>query len=110
MKGWVFPLVFLIGWLSIVPCSDAAVHGELKVRICAGESQTNGEECPVAFPCSPFYSCGTCIGCIAPKTLLLDLKAGNQPVSLLYFEYLLKLPSGDLFPPLKPPQKFFKLA
>ncbi len=110
MKGWVFPLVLLIGWFSIVPCCDAANHKEAEVDRCTGESQTAGEECPDELPCSPFYSCGACAGCISPKTLLLDLKAANQPVSLLFFDYSFKLPIGDLFLPLKPPRTFFQLA
>ncbi len=110
MKRWVFPLVFLIAWLSIVPCCEAEGHEEEVVETCPGKSQTEGEECPSELPCSPFYNCGTCVGCISPKDFLLDLQPGSQTESVLFFESTFKLALGILFQPLKPPRKFFQLA
>src|SRR5690554_6741788 len=110
MKKWVFPLVFLIGWLSTVPCCDAAGHEERLVETCTAESQTEAEECSAELPCSPFYNCGTCVGCIYPKDFLFVLQPGSQPASILFFESTFKLPLGNLFLPLKPPKKFFQSA
>ncbi|WP_343698002.1 DUF6660 family protein [Flavobacterium sp.] len=61
MKIWVTILSFIVLFLSTVPCSAFAKHSECRVeKNCKGEYHDCGDECNGK--CSPFYSCGTCIG------------------------------------------------
>jgi hypothetical protein len=54
-------LSFIVLFLSTVPCSAYAKHSECGVeKSCENDSHQCGDDCNGK--CSPFYSCGTCIG------------------------------------------------
>jgi len=61
VKSFVTILSFIVLFLSTVPCSAFAKHSECGVeKNCENDSHDCGNECNGK--CSPFYSCGTCIG------------------------------------------------
>lgn len=87
MKICVTILSFIVLFLSTVPCSAYDKHSECGVeKSCANDSHECGDNCNGK--CSPFYTCGTCIGFtinFTPFTITekLDLTADEiaQPLS-----------------------------
>ncbi|WP_406843470.1 DUF6660 family protein [Flavobacterium soyae] len=61
MKICVTILSFIVLFLSTVPCSSYAKHSQCGAeKSCDADSHDCGNDCNGK--CSPFYSCGTCIG------------------------------------------------
>ncbi|OXA92067.1 DUF6660 family protein [Flavobacterium hercynium] len=61
MKILVTILSFIVLLLSTVPCSAFTKHSKCSVeKNCENDSHDCGKECNGK--CSPFYSCGTCVG------------------------------------------------
>lgn len=61
MKICVTIISFIVLFLSTVPCSAYAKHSECGVeKSCNNDSHECGGDCNGK--CSPFYSCGTCVG------------------------------------------------
>jgi hypothetical protein len=61
VKIWVTILSFIVLFLSTVPCSAYAKHLKCDAeKNCENESHDCGNDCNGK--CSPFYSCGSCIG------------------------------------------------
>lgn len=61
MKIWVTIVLFTVLFLSTVPCSACAVQSACGVeKNCENDSDDCGNDCNGK--CSPFYSCGSCIG------------------------------------------------
>jgi hypothetical protein len=52
---------FIVLFLSTVPCSALVKHSKCAVeKNCGNDSHDCGNDCNGK--CSPFYSCGTCVG------------------------------------------------
>ncbi|WP_143155989.1 hypothetical protein [Cyclobacterium lianum] len=110
VRTGVFLLVILVAWLSVVPCCEAVHHCAYEGEACTDVSYSNEEGCTDELPCSPFYTCGTCTGCISPKTYPLVLEFTVGAVPTFVFEITPGLPRGILPLPLKPPRHFLQLA
>lgn len=74
MKILITFLSLVVLFLSTVPCSAYSKHSECNVeKNCKNDSHDCGNDCNGK--CSPFYSCGSCIGfTIAQTTLLISQK------------------------------------
>jgi hypothetical protein len=73
-----FILSIYVILLSTKPCcTDNDCQGkELIKREQVGKMPTKEKECP---GCSPFFTCGTCIGFIITKPFKLDLELVTEP-------------------------------
>lgn len=61
MKTFATIVLFIVLFLSTVPCTAYAKHSECGIEInCEKDSHDCGNDCNGK--CSPFYSCGTCVG------------------------------------------------
>lgn len=61
MKIWISILSFIVLFLSTIPCSAYSKHSEYDIeKNCERDSHDCGNDCNGK--CSPFYSCGSCIG------------------------------------------------
>ncbi|PTS99436.1 hypothetical protein DBR27_13575, partial [Flavobacterium sp. HMWF030] len=61
MKALVTILSFIVLFLSTIPCAAYPKHSECGLeKNCTEDSHDCGNDC--SGKCSPFYSCGTCIG------------------------------------------------
>ena len=61
MKIFATIVSFIVLFLSTVPCSAYANHSECGIKKnCEKDSNDCGNDCNGK--CSPFYSCGTCVG------------------------------------------------
>lgn len=61
MKTWSILLSFLVLLLSTVPCSAFESNSKCTLDIkCEKESHKCGNDC--TGKCSPFYTCGSCVG------------------------------------------------
>lgn len=61
MKKFATIVSFIVLFLSTVPCSAYAKHSECGIeKSCDKDSKDCGNDCNGK--CSPFYSCGTCVG------------------------------------------------
>ena len=68
MKIWVTLLSIVVLFLSTVPCSAFSKHSECNVeKNCKNDSH----DCECNGKCSPFYSCGTCIGFTITQTSVI---------------------------------------
>lgn len=87
MKIWVTFLSIIVLLLSTVPCSAYSKHSECnEEKNCSSDSHDCGNDCNGK--CSPFYSCGSCIGftIIHPSTIItakleLTTNETQQPMS-----------------------------
>lgn len=72
-------LVLISIWQTAIPCCNANSECyEQKVEVVL--DLTSEDNCEDHFPCSPFYSCGTCIGFSIEKTaVLLSPKPKGEP-------------------------------
>ncbi|WP_317172583.1 DUF6660 family protein [Flavobacterium muglaense] len=67
MKIWVTILSFIVLSLSTVPCLAFAKRSNCAIeKNCDKDPHECGNDCNGK--CSPFYSCGTCIGFIVSTT------------------------------------------
>jgi len=72
--------------LSTRPCcADNDCQGkELAKNEVTGKSPIKEKECP---GCSPFFTCGTCVGFVIAKPLMLDLKLVPETSAKIYSRY-----------------------
>jgi hypothetical protein len=72
--------------LSTRPCcADNDCRGkDISKKESAGKSPIKEKECP---GCSPFFTCGTCVGFIITKSLMLDLKLIAEAPAKFYARY-----------------------
>jgi len=72
--------------LSTRPCcTDNDCQGkEVTKNEQAGKSPIKEKECP---GCSPFFTCGTCVGFVITKPLMLDLKLVAETPAKIYADY-----------------------
>lgn len=72
--------------LSIRPCcSDNDCQGKQVVKKeLAGKSPIKEKECP---GCSPFFTCGSCVGFLITKPLTLALKLIAETPAKIYARY-----------------------
>lgn len=93
MKIWVTILSITVLFLSTVPCSAYAKQSECSLeKKCENDSDDCGNDCNGK--CSPFYSCGSCIGfainfSFTPISEKLDFSTDEivQPLSYDKFVY-----------------------
>ncbi|WP_299515116.1 hypothetical protein [Mucilaginibacter sp.] len=72
--------------LSTKPCcTDNDCQGkELTKKELTGKSPIKEKECP---GCSPFFTCGICVGFVIAKPLMLDLKLVAETPAKIYTDY-----------------------
>jgi hypothetical protein len=72
--------------LSIKPCcADNDCQGkELSKKELAGKSPIKEKECS---GCSPFFTCGSCVGFVISRPLILDLKLTAEIPVKIYARY-----------------------
>ena len=72
--------------LSTRPCcADNDCQGkELSKKELAGKSPIKEKECP---GCSPFFTCGSCVGFVIAKPFRLDLKLVAETQVKIYADY-----------------------
>ncbi|MDN5203591.1 hypothetical protein QQ008_19540 [Fulvivirgaceae bacterium BMA10] len=104
MKIMAFSLALITLLFSVAPCCNGESHCEDKVtQECADHCDTDQDMPDTDPPCSPFYTCGACLGFV------------SQTVSPYIFSHLFfsqgdfnsfysgSLSASHLHPPLKPP-------
>jgi len=72
--------------LSTRPCcSDNDCQGKIAAKKeRADKSPAKEKECP---GCSPFFTCGSCVGFVISKPLILDLKLFAESPAKIYADY-----------------------
>jgi hypothetical protein len=92
VKIWVTILSFTVLFFSTVPCSAYDKQSECAVeKNCENDSQKCGNDC--SGKCSPFYSCGSCIGFtlnfgFTPISEKLDFSTDEIVQPLLYDKFV----------------------
>ena len=63
-------MAFLTLLLSAMPCCVPEEHRAEAIHQASQAPEQSGEDCPESEgPCSPFYACGTCPGCVETAEL-----------------------------------------
>jgi hypothetical protein len=77
---------FYVLLLSAKPCcSDNDCQGEISgKKELAGKTSSRHTECP---GCSPFFTCGSCVGFILTKPLTITLPLISESYFKLYYVY-----------------------
>lgn len=91
--------------LSISPCcseSENCLRDDLVEKNC--ENHKSGEEDESHLPCSPFYSCGNCMGFTFGSKILFEFTFIAQNTSQVNDFYLDYVSVGFSILPLKPPK------
>jgi len=66
-------LTFLTLLLSAVPCCQKEDHCDESEHEVSQSIMSSGDDCPESDgPCSPFYACGSCPGCIGTEFVKTD--------------------------------------
>lgn len=107
MKIWVTLLSIVVLFLSTVPCSAYSKHSKCNAeKNCENDSHDCGEDCNGK--CSPFYSCGNCIGFTITQTSKivsekLDITA-NEILQPIFYN---RLVDSSFFCKIWQPPKIF---
>lgn len=104
MKALAFFLALMTVLLSVTLCceGEGSCTGEMAME-CAEHSDADQDTPDPAPPCSPFYTCGSCLGFVyqsAPSVVFRTLSFTEQDFNSFYTESLY---GPYLNPPKKPP-------
>jgi len=107
MKGLCVFFALLTLPLSTTPCCGAEEGAcqEKTTASCSGhhdEGETSDSGHP-ELPCSPFLSCGTCIGCISNPLAFFDFQSYLFTEKTYGEYYRFSVPKTSSFPLIKPP-------
>ena len=84
MKTLVLLLSIIVLVLSIAPCSACDKDKSICEKDCKETSKHCDNNCKA---CSPFYSCGTCIGFVFPYSISINLPKEGSKISLKEIVY-----------------------
>ena len=107
MRILAFLLSFVVLWMSVVPCCEAQSHAEIFDTDCASTHQDPCQDGEAELPCSPFFTCGACVGCLVSKDFHFDSHSPHNLESYELIDFRDDLTLGNKISLLKPPKNFF---